>query len=46
MSQSRTADGSEFQVDRDQLADLADHENKDVALAASVVYKHRYGESP
>lgn len=43
---SRTADGSEFNVNREQLAELTRHENEDVALAARVVYRHRYGEEP
>ena len=43
---SRTADGSEFQVDRGQLRELTRHDDEDVALAATVVYRHRYGEEP
>lgn len=33
-------------VDREALRDLTDHDDPDVALAATVVYEHRYGESP
>ncbi len=31
-------------VDREVLAALLDHEDEDVALAARVVYRHRYGD--
>lgn len=43
---SRTADGSQFQVSREQLAELTEHDEPDIALAATVVYRHRYGEDP
>lgn len=46
MSRPRTADGSAFRVDRDQLADLTRHDDPNVALAARVVYRHRYGGEP
>lgn len=42
----RMANGSRFKVSRDQLADLAEHDDPDVALAATVVYRQRYGEDP
>lgn len=33
-----------FNSDPDQLRKLAQHENPDVALAAKLTLKHRYGE--
>ena len=33
-------------VDRESLRNLTKHDDEDVALAATIVYEHRYGESP
>jgi len=43
---SRTADGTRFNVGKSELQALTQHDNEDVALAAEIVYKHRYDEEP
>ena len=36
----------EFRVDRETLRELTGHDEEEVALAATVLFRHRYGEEP